>query len=168
MIEPTSVFTRRRSRRRTWVVLILLLVAVGSWLAFLARRDPWPARLVITVNKVFPGPMAFTPDSRTLLTSDQDGIVLWDAQTGARKTRWALSKNAYAYDWAFSPDGRTFATAVVSYEGDHTIELFDVPSGPEEDSVYGRRQREPFHPEGSGVLGRRPDDPGPFWGWASD
>lgn len=68
-----------------------------------------------------PGSMrsaVFSPDGRTLLSSSDDTVRVWDAQTGSRLSEVGNSA-------AFSPDGRL----VITGSSDHSIRIWDVQTG---------------------------------------
>lgn len=75
--------------------------------------SPLPAAPVLSGDTV--SSMAFSPDGRTLATSDDGGNVwLWNASSPDRFTQLgqpltARPKNAFFASVAFSPDGRTLA-----------------------------------------------------------
>ncbi len=51
---------------------------------------------------------AFSPDGRTLASTDKDGVRLWDVATGS--LRHTLRQGERVNSAAFSPDGRTLAS----------------------------------------------------------
>jgi len=61
--------------------------------------------------------VAFSPDDSMLATSNRDGIILWDANTG--KELLSLSDESSARGLAFSPDG----TRLLTTRGDGTIHI---------------------------------------------
>jgi WD40 repeat protein len=84
----------------------------GDWLAalnyataaFWSIRQPWPRVMRGRTGRVFG--LAFTADSRHLLSCAFDGIHLWplDPADGAGQRR--ISKEAICYGMTLSPDGR--------------------------------------------------------------
>ena len=67
--------------------------------------------------------MAFSPDSKTILTGSTGTAQLWDAITG-RAVGQPIHQGGIA-TVAFSPDGKTILTA----GWDRAARLWDVPTG---------------------------------------
>src|SRR5207245_590042 len=63
---------------------------------------------------------AFSPDSKTLATSSDGGIVLWDVVTGKERGRPG-GQYAYGPSVTFSRDGKLLA-----WVGNGTVRLWDV------------------------------------------
>jgi WD40 repeat protein/serine/threonine protein kinase/Flp pilus assembly protein TadD len=75
-------------------------------------------------------PVAFAPDNRTVAVGSRDGSVsVWDAETGARRA--VLNGHSRSCRLAFSPDGKTLATAA----GD--VKLWDWAAGAEKGVFRG-------------------------------
>lgn len=128
-------FFRQRIARR-WALAAILaafaLVALGG--GFLYRWwTSWSPRLILNGS----GPMiplAFSPDDRTLVTGDDDGLALWDVQTGTLKTRWYVESGRHVFEGLYTTDGQTFA-AITYNLIDRTkplgVSLIDVATGRE-------------------------------------
>src|SRR5262249_54135296 len=87
--------------------------------------------------------LAFSPDCQTLLTDTQEmfgegqdqrngkqTLRFWELRSGRERLKILGEKNGWEFDYesvAFSPDGRSFATA----RQDRTIQLWDVVTGKE-------------------------------------
>ena len=93
-------------------------VASGAELASLEQN---------LINHVAFSPVAFSPDSRRIMTVSQDGLVsLWDPQHG--KLLRTLSGHASSVSYAtFSPDG----SYIVTTSEDGTARVWDAGSGTE-------------------------------------
>jgi WD40 repeat protein len=72
-------------------------------------------------------PAAFSPDGKSLATSNNDGAVrLWDVATrqqiGSQIGHPLTAHTVGVFSVAFSPDGKTLASG----HSDHTVRLWDV------------------------------------------
>src|SRR5262249_32198410 len=101
----------------------------GRYVASLGRdlgtAIVWDARTheqVATLRQVGGHPIAFSPDSRRLLTGTDDGYtILWDFE---RQTKISAIHVADEAIWsvAFTPDGRSIVTGTVS----GVVQLWDL------------------------------------------
>jgi WD40 repeat protein len=132
--SPAAFCQRLPSSRRRAVLSLLALTALLAmlWLAYRFWAE-WPTKAILRTpgNTWF---LAFSPDSRTIATSNADGITVWDAEGGRQRATWDGLKGQFVgsgvfVSGVFSPDGRTFAAALSAYPRPLTIALIDVDSG---------------------------------------
>ena len=74
---------------------------------------------------------AFSADGRTMVSSSNEWVCVWDVETGALRRRIRYP-NAHGCYLALSPDGKTVATSEVQYAGDvgeDKIRLYDTETG---------------------------------------
>jgi WD40 repeat protein len=128
---PRSATRRWRALRlRTRVVLALMAVvsSVVGWSLIRARPEVWPTRAVLQLpprNR----PLMLSPDGRTFLSTGEGGLVPWDLGTGRQGTPWATREGLFLTRGAYSPDGRTFAAAILHHPQLATFELIDPDTG---------------------------------------
>jgi WD40 repeat protein len=98
----------------------LLTVAGGRTLG---RWDPDTGRLLGEVYLPAPADQRcwITPDARCVAVPDEKGIGLFDVKTGKRKGGFAVDDRSKMALAAFSPDGRSLATAEYISNGDKSI-----------------------------------------------
>jgi WD40 repeat protein len=98
-----------------------LLTVAGA--RTVGRRDPDTGRLLGEVY--LPAPAGercwFTPDAHSIAVPDEKGIGLYDVRSGKRKETIAVDDSSKVTVAAFSPDGRTLATAEYDTSGDKSI-----------------------------------------------
>jgi hypothetical protein len=73
----------------------------------------------------------FSPDGRTLVSSQEEWIYVWDVESGAMRRKFR-DPHRHGSHLALSPDGRTLATSDLLFAGDlgeDTIRLYDVETG---------------------------------------
>jgi WD40 repeat protein len=126
---PARAARRWRALRfRTRVVLALLtaVLPVVAWFLLRDWPDFWPARAVLPGPDLY-SPLGFSPDGRTFLTYNKEGITPWDAKTGRKGAPWA--DQGTVVSGVFSPDGQTFAAPIFHTPKPRTIELIDTTTG---------------------------------------
>jgi WD40 repeat protein len=128
----SATFRRWRAlRRRSRAACLLgaaMVVLVGVGFAGRPKGDTWLTRAVLQAHECAL-PLAFSPDRRTFLTTGRGGIISWDAASGREGKTWTIGSNGSPQAWTFSPDGKTFAAALLSYPGPLSIDLFDTTTG---------------------------------------
>ena len=74
---------------------------------------------------------AFSADGRTMVSSSNEWVCVWDVETGALRRRIRYP-NAHGCLLTLSPDGKTVATSEVLYAGDpgeDKIRLYEIETG---------------------------------------
>jgi WD40 repeat protein len=108
------------------------ILSVWSWDARTGKlRKHWEPK-----DGVFN--VAISPDGQTIATpgGKTGDIMLWDSQTGASKQTFKDNGSETAGDLAFSPDGRTLASAA-----SNSIKLWDVATGTVKQTLNGHTAR---------------------------
>jgi WD40 repeat protein/serine/threonine protein kinase len=103
----------------------------GEWLAIGSTREnpkveirDRDRKLVRMLPAACGSLLAFSADSKSLITRLQNQVERWDVSTGERLSTVRLPSYAYAKEGAISPDGHTLAVA----DG-HLVRLFDTATG---------------------------------------
>jgi WD40 repeat protein len=68
---------------------------------------------------------AFSPDGKTLATGNENGVTLWDAQTGELQELLDASFGDAQWGLAYSPDGNL----LYAVSSDHSVRRMDLASG---------------------------------------
>ena len=127
------------TRALAWLVEARRMGADSPPLSFLIRRAlrPLEPRLLTLAGHrgkvLYAG---FSPDGRTIATSDDRDVHLWDAATGRELVRMSGHTDS-VFAVRFSPDGGLLATG----GGDSTIRLWDGRSGRSLATLRGHQGR---------------------------
>lgn len=135
------MFAQRSTAGICWLLMTAMLAPSGSMAgdAKAVRRDhygdPLPPGAVARLGTLrlwhpkYMGKMAFSPDGKTLASSDLEELVyLWDTATGKELRRIAKATDDPPADLLkFSPSGRILAGSAPDYE--QTIFLWDAATG---------------------------------------
>ena len=124
---------RSLSPRRRLLVMLVTASIGGSatWQAYRCWTI-WPTRLELRgVGKHYP--VAFSPDGASLLTRSHDdrSLALWDPEGGRKLADWPDAGRRLPFQWAFSPDGRTFASPwfIQGSGKNFSVDLLDAATG---------------------------------------
>ena len=129
------------------------LVSCGSFLD--PRIHVWEvaSRNRVTTIDYGVNAVALSPDGRTLASGSNDGIELWDPETGTQKAAMYESQGVWdALSVAFSPDGGTLASGS---SGDNTVRLWDVATATNTATFKGHKDQVrsvSFSPDGQTVA----------------
>jgi WD40 repeat protein len=99
---------------------VIAAAGAGSAIQFWDVATRTPHGRPITGFPVAINDIAFTPDGRTIAAADDEGLRLWDVETG-RARGASLQTATHAYGVAFGPDGD-----VVVAGGDDTTTVWDL------------------------------------------
>jgi WD40 repeat protein len=108
--------------------------------------------------------VAFSPDGQTLISMNGSVFKLWEVATGKELKNFKGHDGGGVYDAAFSPNGKTVATA---YE-DGTVKLWEVATGTLLRDYTGHKGRAlalGFSPDGRWIASGGADGVVRFW-WA--
>jgi Tol biopolymer transport system component len=73
------------------------------------------------------GPLAYSPDGRSIACASDTAIIIWDIQTGGVAKEIECSSNNISLVW--SSDGRTLCTINSGDGGTFIVHMYDVSSG---------------------------------------
>jgi WD40 repeat protein/tRNA A-37 threonylcarbamoyl transferase component Bud32 len=93
--------------------------------------------------------VAFSPDGQRILTKSEDGVRLWDRETGRRLQEWASPAGSNGV--VFFPDGSKvlLVTGGFAQVGDVAT---GAMSGPPRFQAEGGIRKAAFHPDGQAIL----------------
>ena len=106
--------------------------------------------------------MAFAPDGETVASCDYSlapSVRFWDVKTGRLLRAWKMPSNS-VYRIAFSPDGKTLATA------SDVVRLWDIETGQERTTFEGHTHLVwdvAFSPDGRALATGSWDFTGRLW-----
>ena len=128
--------------------------------------DARTGRRLLQIGK--PGETDFgtwAPDGRRIATIDSGGVNVWDARTGTRVRafRTLVSKDQFASDLAFSPDGRRLAAAGDGVGWIAAIETGRLTTLPGRHDLFNALRSIHFCPDGTCVLTTSDDDTARLW-----
>ena len=110
--------------------------------------------------------MAFSPDSRTIVTGGRHGnIRVWDINTRQVRSNF-IAHPGGVYSVAFSPDGQTFATGGAHSEATEVLQLWDLTTGKRVKTFKGHSDRVTsvaFSPDGGTLVSYSADNTLRFW-----
>ncbi len=92
-------------------------------------------RYTLTGHKTRVLALAFTPDSKTLVSASPDSIRFWDTQSGQERPRLASQEQylsrfvKYPFALAVTPDGKSLLIWLGAEKGAPTISVNDLASG---------------------------------------
>ena len=84
-------------------------------------------------------PIAFSPDSQTVVAGSEKGAKLWDVASG--KLLATLPHPGFVYSLAFRPDGLAILTSSHDAAADGTARLWDARTGQPIGNPIGNRER---------------------------
>ncbi len=138
--------------------LAVAIIALG-WITWRGSIDPWPARTTLGTSPNA-WPLDFSPDGKTFLTADlapgKAMVTSWDVATGVGRELWAMKVGGHVPTVPFSPDGRSFATTVVTHPSPARVEILDATTGAPQVSFatdYQFVYRLAWSPDGSSLVG---------------
>ena len=122
-------------------IITLILLSLFSLNTFAQDYTQWglPEGAKMRLGKEgLSGNIAYSPDGTRLAVASVFGfgIRLYDTAT-YQEVALLTGHTAQVYSVAFSPDGRTIASASASASGDHTILLWDVRTGEHKQTLRG-------------------------------
>ena len=112
---------------RTFLTLIAILAIISTLHISNTFAQEEPRTLIQTR---YLKNIAFSPDSKTLASLENNKVNLWDVATGKEKFTLQKSNNQF-YSLAFSPDGNTLATGLERNRENEIVYLWDVATGKE-------------------------------------
>ena len=96
-----------------------------------------PTEMILNLR----GPLAYSPDGRSIACASDTTVMIWDIQTGGVAKEIKRRANTTSLVW--SPDGRTICTVDLEDRRTFAVHIYDVPSGTISSPGTARSEHDP-------------------------